>query len=622
MTGKADRRRPLVFAIVLIATITAALVAPVVIGARLGKPFAGTEVRADSRDSVVISEPLTISSAQSVTIERGTVALAGPSDGASRVTALLRTLVMGSGADLVLDGARVVIDRRTTPPAADSTSSISSSPPSGTLATASALAGGELAPVVAALSGFKFRSLSVLNTTVLLRTAHGTTEKFSNVNLEIAPQRHGLVNAKGRIDYRGEPLDVDFTFTPPHADGAAAPVQVKAAIKGKYIDATFHGRLASGERGITAPNAELSVPDLRAAASWLGVSWPAGPGLGLFTAKGTLTLDERMISFEHANFTLDGNAATGALIAKLGHERASVEGTLAFANLDIAPYSAQSRPYALALASDWVSWIRAPGVASLAFLRDADADIRISAGNVMNGADRLGRVAASLSVKDGKAYGEIAELELDEGGTGEGQFTVDVTGSQPQFTVHAALSDIELSTLAAPRLGPAAVEGSGDIRLDVTANGESESEILRSLAGTVSVEMVEGGRIGLDLAALPQVADTAAPAERWGAAAQGSTSISKLTARFKAENGVLSTETVEAAAGDRSLTATGSIDLEQNALDLLLSVVTGPAASDTAQAARTTGAYRIRGPWSAPTISRADPGKAAAQTLVPAADPG
>lgn len=617
MTGKADKRRPLAVAIILVALITAALVAPVVIGARRGEPIPGTQVRADSRESVIISTPLTISSAQSVTIEKGTVSLAGPAGGASRVAALLRTLVMGSGADLILDDARVVIDRR------EASGQAPPPTPGADTSPASAAAGHaseELAPVVAALSGFKFRSLAILNTTIVLRTAHGTTEKFSKVNLEIAPQRHGLVNAKGSVEYRGEPLDVDVSFTPPRPDAPAASVQVKAAIKGRLLETSFHGRLAAGERGITAPNAELTVSDLRAAVRWLGVEWPAGPGLGLFTAKGTLTLDESKLSFEHADFTLDGNAATGALIAKLSPERASIEGTLAFASLDIAPYAAPSRPYALALASDWMSWVRAPGIASLAFLRDADADIRISAGNVMSGTERLGRVAASLSVKNGKAYGEIAELELEEGGSGEGQFTVDVTGGEPQLTLRAALDDIELATLAAPRLAPAAVDGAGDIRLDVTAKGESEEEILRSLNGTISVEMNEGGRIGLDLAALPQVADTAAPAERWGAASAGSTTVSKLSASFKAVNGVLTAQTFEAAAADdRSVTATGTIDIEENALDLLLSVASVPAASDTSP--RVTGVYRIRGPWSAPTISRANPGKAA-QSVAPVADPG
>lgn len=613
MIGKADRRRPLAVAIALVAIVTAALVVPVVIGARGGKPMLGTQVRADSRDSVVIAAPLSLSSAPSITIEKGTVALAGTGAEESRVAALLRTLVMGNGADLVLDGARIVIDRR---PGAGPGGGV---PSQGARATAE-----DLAPVVAALSGFKFRSLALLDSVIVLRTAHGSTEKFSNVALEIAPQRHGLVGAKGRVEYRGEPLDVDLVFTPPRADGAAAPIEVRAVINGAYAALNFHGRLAPGERGITARNAELVVPDLRAAAGWLGVQWPSGSGFDRFSAKGSLTLDERMLSFENAEFTLDGNAATGALIAKIGPERASIEGTLAFASFDIAPYVAAPSPpaLALALASDWLSWIRPPGPASLAFLREADADIRISAANVTNGSERLGRLAASFSIRDGKAYGELAELELDQGGgSGEGQFTVDVTGTDPRFTLNAALTDLELERLAATGLGAAALDGAADLRIDVTASGASEAEIVRSLAGKISVDMSDGGRVGLDVSALPQVADKAAPAERWGQAGSGATSVSRLTARFTAVDGILTTDSFEAISDDRTITAQGTIDIDSNALDLLLSVAPSPAVADVQAAGKATGAYRIRGPWGAPTISRADPGKAAS-TAMPVADPG
>jgi AsmA protein len=609
MTGKADRRRPLAVAVALIATIAAALIAPVVIGARFGEKIPGTQLRADSGESVVISTPLVISSAPSITIEKGTVALAGPGEGESRVAALLRALVMGNGADLVLDDARIVVDRGAEPER------------TATLASEADRATGQLAPVVAALSGFQFRSLAIVNSTIVLRTAQGSMEKFSNVNVEIAPERHDLAAARGRVEYRDQPLDVDIAFSLPAPDAAPAHVQVKASVTGKHASLKFDGRLAPGERGISAPHAALTVPDVRAAAAWLGVNAPSGSGFGIFTAKGDLKLDERMISFENAEFTLDGNAANGALIAKLGPERAAIEGTLAFANFDIAPYAAPQPPFALALATDWLTWIQTPNRASLAFLREADADVRISAGNVTNGSERLGRLAASFSIKDGKAYGELAELELEQGGSGEGQFTADVTGSEPQFTLNAALNDIEVATIAAPHLGATAIEGSADVRVELTGRGASEAEISRSLAGKISVDMPEGGRIGLDLTALPELADVAAPVENWGKAGAGTTAAGRLTARFTAVDGIPTANVLEAVSDDGTIAASGTIDVDASSLDLLLSIATATVAADAAGIGRAAGTYRVRGPWSAPTVSRADPGKAA-RTVAPAVDPG
>jgi AsmA protein len=606
MNGKADKRRPLVVAIVLLAAIGAALVAPVMIGARRGEPIPGSVVRADSRETAVITTPLTLFNSPSVVIEKGTVALVSPPAGESRVGAVLRALVLGGGADLVLDGARLVVDRRG----------------SSATALAGAAVSEELRPIIASLSGFKFRTLTLLESTVVIETGEGDPETVSVHNVEIAPSGHGLISAKGRLEVRGETLDIDVAFAQPSESAADAPIQLRVAVKGDNLAASFNGRLATGDHWqVTAENAELSVANLRSFASWVGASWPSGPGLGSFTAKGLLTLEERRVSFEHAAFTLDGNAASGALILKLGAERPAIEGTLAFASFDIAPYAAPSRPYALALAADWIAGIRVPGLAPSSFLRDMDADLRISAGNVTSGSDRLGRGAASLSVKDGKLYGELAELELEQGGRGEGQFTVDMTGADPHYTLRADLNDIDLATVVAPRLGPAVIDGAGDIRLDLSASGASEAEVMRSLSGKLSLTMDEGGRLGLDLEALPAAALATGPAEGWGPVGSGATTVSRLTASFTAANGILAAEAVEATADDRIVTASGTVDLDNNDLDLVLSIAPTLGAANPIPVGKAVGAFKIHGPWSAPTIARAGSGRAAGAT-VSGADPG
>jgi len=239
-----------------------------------------------------------------------------------------------------------------------------------------------------------------------------------------------------------------------------------------------------------------------------------------------------------------------------------------FPSFDIAPYATPSRPYALALASDWISGLRIPGLASPSFLNDMDADIRLSAGNVMSGSDRLGRAAVSLSVKNGTLYGEIAELELEQGGRGEGQFTVDTTGADPRYTLHADLQDIDFETVVAPRLGPAVIDGAGDIRLDLAASGTTELEIVRSLSGKLSLQMTEGGRLGFDVNALPAAAAAAAtPVTGWGTVGAGTTTVGELTASFAASGGILTADSVEATADGRTITVSGTVDIDKSALD-------------------------------------------------------
>lgn len=599
MTGRADRRRPLVVAIVLIAAIGAALIAPVMIGARRGEPIPGSIVRADSHEAVTIATPLALFASPSVVLEKGTVALVSPS-GESRVGALIRTLMLGDGADLVLDGARLVVDRRT------------ASDPTLSPAQSGAGVSDELRPIVSSLAGFKFRSLAILDTTITIETGETPPEVVSVTNVEITTGRDGLIGAKGQIEYRGEPLVIDVAFTRPAENAPNATVRTRAAISSGLFMASFNGQLKITDSAqITAENAELSIADLRAFAAWLGASWPAGSGLETFKAKGLLTLGERTLAFEHAEVALDGNAATGALAVKLGRERPSIEGTLAFPSFDIAPYATPSRPYALALAADWISAIRIPGIATPSFLRDMDADIRLSAGNVMSGSDRLGRAAASLSVKNGTLYGEIAELELEQGGRGEGQFTVDATGAEQRYTLHADLQDIDLASVASPRLGPAAIDGAGDIRLDLNATGATESEIVRSVSGKLSLQMSEGGRLGLDVNALPAAASAATPVAGWGAVSAGTTTVGDLTASFTAAAGVLTADTIQATADGRTITASGTVDIDKSALDLVVSLAPMSDGAKALPADAALGRFKIHGPWSDPTITRAGFGRAA-----------
>lgn len=594
MTGKADRRRPLILLSGLIAVVGAALVAPVLIGARQGEPIPGSTVRAQSRDSVAITAPVALFADPRVTMERGTVSLAANDEDAG-FGAVVRALVNGSGVDLMIDEAAFTVDRSAR------TGTNESPQPANTLTES-------VRAVVSALSEFKFGSLRLADASVAVLTQDGRQETFSRIDADLTTDRNGVVTAKGRLAFRGEPLQFDIAFAPQPAD-AIEPVKVRADVKGDYIALSFNGgRMPPGDRGrIVAETAELTISDVRKAANWLGADWSSGPGLGSFSAKGTLVLDERSISFADANMTLDGNAASGMLALTFASKRPVIEGTLAFATFDLAPYSTAAPSTAIARATGWLSGIGIPGLAGSSILNELDADLRVSAANITKGGERLGRAAASLTVTGGKLLGEIAELAFEQGGTGEGQFTADVTGADPSYTVRADLNDIDFAMLPVPDEGPPVLEGVGTLKMDLTASGASESGLLRSLAGNLSVEMREGSRLGVNLDALPAAVDT--PQHGWGNAASGGTALTGLSARFSAVGGVLTADGVEARLGSRTARVIGSIDIDGPAIDFVVSIDESPGAAQSS--GKPVGAFRVQGPWTAPQIRSAEPGRAA-----------
>jgi hypothetical protein len=132
--------------------------------------------------------------------------------------------------------------------------------------------------------------------------------------------------------------------------------------------------------------------------------------------------------------------------------------------------------------------------------------------------------------------------------------------------------------------------------------------------------MDEGGRLGLDIDALPASAAPQAgnATPGWGSAAKGSTAFSRFSARFTALEGVLTAEMLEAVADDRVVNASGTVDVDKNALDLVLSIT---PASEAAGPSQALGVFEIQGPWDAPAINRTEPGKAA-HTVAPGSDPG
>lgn len=596
MTGKADRRRPLIVWGALIAVIGAAFAAPAVIGTRHADTIPGWTVRAQSRDAVSITKPVPLFAEPSITLEKGTVSLAAGSNGGGGVGAILRALVMGKGVDLFLDEAQISVDR--TEKAAERT-----------VAHASDTLPNAVRSVVTALSGFSFRTLQVSDATVTVLTNEDGQATFSRIDAVLSTDGNGLVTAKGRLAYRGELLEFDVAFTP-RAKNSVEPVNVRASVKGAYVTFAFDGSLPPGDRSrIVAENAELSLSDVRQAANWLGADWPEGPGLGPFSAKGDLQLDERTISFANANVSLDGNAASGTLAVTFADERAAIEGTLAFSTLDLSPYAIEKPTSAIARATGWLTSLRIPGLAESSLLNEVDADLRISAANVVNQSERLGRAAASLTVTGGKLYGELVELAFEQGGTGEGQFTADVTGTDPQYTVRADLSDIDFAMLPRPETGPSVLEGVGTLKIDLATEGTSEEELVRSLSGNVSVEMRELSRVGIDINALEKAAAAPSKEGGWNGADLAATTLSGLSARFSALGGVLTADGVEARFGNRTARVIGSVDIDSAAIDFVLSL--DEAAGPEGDPVTSIGAYRLQGPWAAPLIRPARPGRAA-----------
>jgi len=605
MTFERDGRRSLPAALALLALVGCALISPVLFGGSRPGPGSAGYLNAASRDSFPIAAPVQLSRVPLIVLERGTITLsaagAGPKPGQS-----LLALLIGRRADLVVSDAIITVHR------------------SGILdAPVAAEPSQSLAPIVASLGDMEFRTLTLNGATVALRSANGATETLHKVSADIAHGRGREITAAGKLTYRGDDVAFDVALTRA-GEGNEPSLPVRAKISSKHLNASFEGSLATSDRfQLKAPNAQLTVRNLRETAAWLGEQWPTGPGLGAFSATGVLIVDKDAATFENARITIDGNGSSGALTLALGHDRPSVQGTLAFDALNLLPYAVKQQTTAIALTNDWLASLRLPGLETPSLVREIDADLRISAKSVSMGSSNLGRCAASLNIKNGKLSADIAEVELEYGGSGEGRLDVDMTGTVPRYGLRTNLTGVDFGKLAA-RFSRPMLEGVGNLALDLAGEGSTDATVLASLSGKVAVDMVEGGRLGFNTDALAGAASANSSAAALTAVTASSITVDRVVARFTAERGVLTAEKVEASDAERMLTATGSFGLADRTVDLTLTLAPSRDAAlarglSTSAGSAATSAFRVRGPWRAPAITIVTrPGKSAEPSAAPA----
>jgi AsmA protein len=263
--------------------------------------------------------------------------------------------------------------------------------------------------------------------------------------------------------------------------GRATPVELR--VESALMNVTLTGQ-ADGypSAKLTGP-LQLSTPSLRRFASWLGS--PIGPGstLGQASGSGAASFDRNGLSVDNAEFTLDGNTATGALRVALS-PKLDIAGTLAFDALDLTPYFA-GLSTAVATSPDWRR-VALP----TEWFGGMNADIRLSANAVQLGTLAASSAAASAMLHDGRLEIGLARA-LFGGGSITG--TVAVTGAQKTraaiVEVQLRGSDIAFAVPAATLDLPLSASGTTSLFLDLSTKGPDLGAMLGELSGAARLSV-------------------------------------------------------------------------------------------------------------------------------------
>lgn len=575
------------FVLAVLAFVTTGLLGPSVFGPRISLHTGYAE--AANRHTVTVDSATMLFDRPLLVLERGTVSLVPANDRALNDAEIDRVLHDGS-AELVIEEAKFLLDETGLNPAR--VSKIDEA----------------IKPIVEAITALNFAKLHVKDTKLVSRPAAPKDQEtlLGHVTCEITKSSHGIT-AKGSLERDGVSMPFDLTLNTKTAHTAAGRLPITLKIASDLLTASLTGDYIRGENfAISATQATLASPHAKNLIRWLSGASVTGNGLEDFRASGPVEWSSQTFTFQDAKFSIDGNTASGGLSLSVEGDRPMLDATLAFDNLELAPYVHRPSGALAGLTQDALNWslwlIGEPSSGSL--IRDVDADLRLSAASVTSEGASLGHGAASITVKNGKLLADLAEIELDREALGNARLAIDLSGPTPRYELHGMIETPDLANVTGIVTDRQIVSGAGRIDLDFAASGNSRDEFRQSFAGTAAVTMPGGGRVAVDIPSLMAAGKSGGLG--WDHVANGSTNLEALDAKLEAANGVVTATKIQAQTESRTLDIGGSIDLSKQMVDL--SVAASPKDGASVPAAER---IRIRGPLLAPAIRTDPPSKAA-----------
>lgn len=235
-----------------------------------------------------------------------------------------------------------------------------------------------------------------------------------------------------------------------------------------------------------------------------------------FGNKHELRLSAMTMAFSANHPMLSGELsgkATGSLLADLaaGNARSDfkatidesdISGSLALTNFSQPAYSLDLDINRLALdryiSADWIKRYQDDAArVDLAGLKDIDLRGNLRVGEIRTSKFAAGKLAAKIRV-------EKSALTIDPlsarmyGGALSGSISV-MARDTPQISIRQYLRGFQMSALLAATAASDKITGTGDLALDISAQGASIGELRKTLEGNVALVLAHGALAGIDM---------------------------------------------------------------------------------------------------------------------------
>jgi AsmA protein len=202
-------------------------------------------------------------------------------------------------------------------------------------------------------------------------------------------------------------------------------------------------------------------------------------------------------AFDDLTVNVDDSRMTGTFVVS-NFEDPLYRFTLATDRIDIDRYlPPQTPPGADAAADDGER--RAGDIAlSNEALSAVNIDANVSVGGLRLAGMDFSNVRTSMVVGEGRMSLDSAHAEL-YGGTFDGSFRVDASGDLPGMSLRGTASRLALAPLITALADSASFSGTGSFDIDLTGRGPTVTDNLRSAAGTMGFELLNGSIDGFNV---------------------------------------------------------------------------------------------------------------------------
>jgi AsmA protein len=573
LTGRRGMKKLLIaVGAVVVLLIAAGVLAPFFISADAYKGQIVARLRDATGRDLRIAGPLSLSLFPNVQVEANDVSVGNPPGAQSETMAKLPKLDLSVRLVPLLSG-RIEIEHLTLVDPVIDLEIDAHGRPNWSIAASGTAAGNNAETAgLAALSRLEVKDVTIRNGTVmLLDRRNNDREELKEVSLTLSLPRPGApFAAAGSEVWRGEKIAFSVRLDRPDMLARqSGRSDMTVSLTSKPITVQVTGGVINALSGATpAPvfdgKADIAMPSLRDFVTWSGrdIALPKH-GFGALALSGAIHAENGIARFTDAKFALDAIQATGTVALDLSDLRPKITAALATGMLDLNPYLPPPVP-------GWNT-----DKFDDAVFRGVDADVTVAARGVRFRKLQIGPTDVSAHLKDAKLTLDVARMALYRGG-GKGRVDIDATGPVAAVRIDGTVSGVDIAALARDAAGIEGVAGSGTFTLAGTAHGNSERDLIASLAGHAAFRMTNGAVGGVDLGGMLK---NAAGAFSAGA---GRTAIGRASADYTITRGIMLSNDLSVSTDAIDATGAGTVNLPARTLNyritprLVAGIVTVP----------------------------------------------